>query len=79
MRFLRLPKLMVSSNLPNGDQITVRPLQKCSACRYVLCSCGKCHSEACQETCLYESGELQEPDFEGMSERLKEMLRNRLE
>lgn len=26
----------------------------CRGCRYVLCSCGSCHSEECRQACGYD-------------------------
>ena len=55
---LRIPTFRVPSNL---DEIIAnqkpRPLDICSTCRYVKCSCGKCHSQLCAQDCAYESGE----------------------
>ena len=46
--------------LPTEQQLQqmVRPLNFCSTCGYVLCSCGNCHnSELCNESCLYDQSE----------------------
>src|SRR5450755_514614 len=53
VKFFQLPKLIIpSGGVPQAGQ--PRPLAKCPSCRYVLCSCGRCHSEECLQPCLYE-------------------------
>ncbi len=44
--FHRLFGLYFPEPLPTEEELQtmVRPLQFCSACRYVLCSCGNCHN-----------------------------------
>jgi len=55
VKFIHLPKLIIpSGGVPQAGQ--PRPLAKCPSCRYVLCSCGRCHSEECLQPCLYEQG-----------------------
>ncbi len=52
MKFIQIPKFIIpAGGVPQGQP---RPLLKCSSCRYVLCSCGRCHSEECLQPCLYE-------------------------
>ncbi len=75
--WISLPKLVTPpSGVPVGQVV---PLEKCSTCSSVLCSCGKCHSQQCGQVCLYQTGEKEMPDFEAMSEHLREMLENRLD
>ena len=54
------PKVIHVPNLfkpPNLDRIMAnqkeRPLALCPTCKYVLCSCGICHSEECLHPCVY--------------------------
>ena len=78
MKFIRIPKFTISSQVETHEPIE-RPLMPCEQCQYILCSCGRCHSQGCHELCLYETGELPEPDFQEMSEHLHQMLENRLD
>jgi hypothetical protein len=77
MKFIHLPRFTISPQVEAHVPIQ-RPLSTCEHCQYVLCSCGHCHSQACQEACLYETGALAEPDFQGMSDHLRQMLENQL-
>jgi hypothetical protein len=58
VKLIRIPKLLIPSNL---DEIIAnqkpRPLDICTTCRYVRCSCGKCHSQQCAQPCGHESNE----------------------
>lgn len=80
MRF-ELPKFRPGRAIFGGDQAQTRPLSTCAACGYVLCSCGSCHSEECNETCQHtaeESARITQANVE-MSEYLRNLLANRLE
>jgi hypothetical protein len=53
--YIQLHKLIMPKYLPTEAELQgmVRPLNFCSTCGYVLCSCGNCHnSELCNEPCL---------------------------
>jgi hypothetical protein len=78
MKLVRIPKFTISPQVEAHEPIE-RPLMTCGQCHYVLCSCGSCHSQNCHQPCLYENGELPEPDFQGMSEHLRQLLENRLQ
>ncbi len=66
MKFLHLPRLTVPTDLPQRiAQQQPHPLALCPSCRYVLCSCGACHSEECRQPCRYEDGASAEPDGDG--------------
>jgi hypothetical protein len=63
MAVIRFPRIFIREDRPllseeQLQKLTRRPLQRCSSCRYVLCSCGNCHNtEDCNEECLYESSD----------------------
>lgn len=79
MRF-ELPKFRPGRAVFGGDQAQVRPLVTCATCGYVLCGCGSCHSQECNETCQYspeESARITQANVE-MSENLRNLLANRL-
>ena len=57
-KFIEIPNFIKPANL---DEIIAnqkpRPLNICSDCKHVKCSCGGCHSRICAEACAYEVGE----------------------
>jgi len=62
VKIIHIPNVYIPADLslPSEEelQLMTRPLQLCTTCRYVLCSCGNCHnSQRCNETCLYEQTE----------------------
>jgi hypothetical protein len=77
MGFLHFPKFTAPpAGVPVGKVV---PLSTCSTCNHALCSCGKCHSQQCGDDCLYETGEIEAPDFEAMSDNLRQLLASRLD
>jgi len=54
------PKIQAHIALANlsDDEIQTHThaLSLCPSCGYVLCSCGNCHSQECNEICRYELG-----------------------
>ncbi len=59
-----------------------RPLSFCPKCKYVLCSCGCCHSEECLDSCLYDDDSVSASSSTGaaeMSDALKDLMKNRLD
>lgn len=58
MKVVYFPRIYIPDNLrlPSEQELESmrKPLQFCSTCHYVLCSCGNCHnSELCNEICLH--------------------------
>lgn len=78
---LNLPSFRPGRAIFGGDHAQVRPLSVCSACRYVLCGCGNCHSQECNEQCLYTAEESEQvaQANAAMSEHLRNLLANRLD
>lgn len=63
MKVVQFPHIYIPEGftLPTEQELQqmTRPLQLCSICQYVLCSCGNCHnSQLCNEACRYEQEEV---------------------
>ena len=53
-----IPNFIIPDNLAEicANQ-KPRPLNICTICKHVKCSCGGCHSRICAEDCSYEIAE----------------------
>ena len=58
MAEIHIFNLIPPKSLPTEEELQqmTHPLNFCTECGYVLCSCGNCHnSELCNEMCLYDT------------------------
>ncbi len=65
MKYIKIPTFRVVVPPLTDEEVEERTwhIPTCSTCRYVLCSCGNCHSQECNRTCRYETGYKSEEDM----------------